>query len=98
MRLHRFQFFIPLVSGLVLAVCAGMVLSIQYHQGTAVPETEGHEPLVYHGVTASGVERWSVKTGTDARAQSVNTKTVVNTTIFHLQYYRHLPRCHSTPG
>jgi hypothetical protein len=68
-------------------VATGVVLgiSLHAHAGTAAPESEEHEPLAYHGTTACGIERWHVKTGIDAEASRVNTKTVVDTTISHLR-------------
>jgi hypothetical protein len=85
---------------LLVTVCAAIIAAgvavglVQSHQGAAAPETEAHEPLVYHGVTACGVERWFVKTGIDADARRVNTKQVASTTIFHL---RSLPAPSSLP-
>jgi hypothetical protein len=92
---HRLRFLILLAMGLLVAAGVGVGLSIQSHQITAAPESEEHEPLVYHGVTACGVERWFVKTGIDGDARKVNTKSVVNDTIFHL---RSLPSPASIPA
>jgi hypothetical protein len=95
MRRHWPRFLIALVAGLLIAAGVGFGLSTQSHQITAAPESEEHEPLVYHGVTACGVERWFVKTGIDSDARKVNTKAVVNDTIFHL---RSLPSPASIPA
>jgi hypothetical protein len=76
---------ILVVLGLIIAAGMAIGLRIQSQQGSAAPETEEHEPLVYHGTTACGVERWHVKTGIDADAHNVNQSNVVNTTISHLR-------------
>jgi hypothetical protein len=57
------------------------------HPGTAgsLAHEAEHEQTVKYGVTSCGVELWSIKTGTDSSARSVNQKTVVVTTIFHLR-------------
>jgi len=54
---------------------------------TAAPGSveQENEPIVHRGSTACGVERWFVKTGMDGDARAINTKAVVQTTIFHLR-------------
>jgi len=54
---------------------------------TASPASldQENEPIVHRGSAACGVERWFVKTGMDSDARKVNTKAVVQTTIFHLR-------------
>jgi hypothetical protein len=74
-----------LVAGVLVVAGSVIGFSFRSHSGTAAPETEEHEPLVYHGTTACGVERWHVKTGIDADARKVNQSTVASTTISHLR-------------
>jgi len=79
MRRRLIIWLTVLVSVLAVALPAYLV--------TATPrDAEGeHEPIVYRGTTACGVERWWVKTGIDGDARKVNTRTVVSTNIGHLR-------------
>jgi hypothetical protein len=77
-------------------VALGIGVSAQRSSTDAGPLSEEHENerIVMRGVTACGVERWSVKTGTDHDASKVNTKGTIPTTIIHL---RSLPAPSSPP-
>jgi hypothetical protein len=55
------------------------------HDAANASEEADREPIIFYRVTACGVERWAVKTGIDSGARLVDTKNVVNTTIFHLR-------------
>jgi len=70
----------------VLLVIAALVVMPAYLT-TAAPRAaeQENEPIINRGSTACGVERWFVKTGMDGDARKVNTKAVVQTTIFHLR-------------
>ncbi|MGI8967591.1 MAG: hypothetical protein ACR2GA_00600 [Chloroflexota bacterium] len=48
-------------------------------------EEQDQEAVIHHGVTLCGVERWTVKTGTDYDARLVNRSAPFNTTIFRLR-------------
>src|SRR5436309_292754 len=62
---------------------------------SSASEEQDREAILYHGVTACGVERWHVKTGIDPAARNVNTASVAGTTIVHLRSLKapsHLPK------
>jgi hypothetical protein len=86
------------IGALLMITIMAIVLAflLPAHQGTAgsLDQEAEHEQTVKIGVTTCGVERWGIKTGTDAGARSVNQKTVVPSTIFHL---RTLPAPSSLP-
>jgi hypothetical protein len=86
------------LSGLVAmsVLAAVLAFALPAHQGSAgsLDQEAEHEQTVKIGVTSCGVERWSVKTGTDQGARSVNQKTLVPSNIFHL---RTLPAPSSPP-
>jgi hypothetical protein len=90
----QFRWLVGLVAMSVLAVV--LAFALPAHQGSAgsLDQEAEHEQTVKIGVTSCGVERWSVKTGTDQGARSVNQKTLVPSNIFHL---RTLPAPSSPP-
>jgi hypothetical protein len=75
---------------LILLACAligGVGGSVSAGGPTPKPDAEEHEPLAHNpaAVTAScGVERWSVKTGTDADAGLIHLQSTTSTTIASL--------------
>lgn len=77
-------------------VALGIGIAAQQSSTDAGPLSAEHENerIVMRGVTACGVERWSVKTGTDGDASKVNTRTTIPTNIIHL---RSLPAPSSLP-
>jgi hypothetical protein len=74
-----------LIGATVLAIALAFVLPP--HQGSAgsLDREQEHEQIVKLGVTSCGVERWSIKTGTDSGVRSINLKTVIPSNIFHLR-------------
>jgi hypothetical protein len=68
-------------------VVAVMALAAPSYLVTAAPGSieQENELIVHRGSTACGVERWWVKTGMDRDASRVNTRAVIQTTIFHLR-------------
>jgi hypothetical protein len=89
MRQHR-----TLILMIVAPLALGLVVFTHRTLAGSRDQEGEHEAIVYHGITACGVERWSVKTGTDSDARSVNQKAIVPTTIFRL---RSLPAPSSPP-
>jgi hypothetical protein len=83
-----------LIGTTVLAVLLAFLLPAHPGSAGSLDQEAEHEQTVKIGVTTCGVERWHVKTGTDAGARSVNQKTLVPSTIFHL---RGLPAPSSPP-
>jgi hypothetical protein len=82
-RFLRAEVLVAVVLSIVLAGAAGVLLAVNggHHPASAL-EVEGeHEPTVGQ----CGVERWSIKTGTDSGAKRVNQKAVTATNIFHLR-------------
>jgi hypothetical protein len=81
---------------LTMILAAVLALLLPAHPSTAgsLDQEREHEQTVHIGVTTCGVERWGVKTGTDAGARSINQKTLVPSNIFHL---RTLPAPSSPP-
>jgi hypothetical protein len=79
--------FWVVVAGGAAAVALASALSFASHQVTAGSRDQQgeHEAIVYRGITACGVERWAVKTGTARETRAVNQKTIVPATIFHLR-------------
>ena len=71
----------------VVAVGLGLVASALQTTALAGPMGAEHENerVVMRGVTACGVERWSLKTGTDRAASRIDTKTTVPTSFIHLR-------------
>ncbi|MGH2442103.1 MAG: hypothetical protein ACRDFX_02920, partial [Chloroflexota bacterium] len=70
---------VPAVA-LLMTACGAARLS--------APSSEEHDVsyrMYHHRVVACGLERWSVKTGTDSAARRVNTRRVVNTSIAHMR-------------
>lgn len=70
--------------GLLVIVLPGLLAGTPHHAG-ASPEGEEHEPVVMHGSYGCGIERWAVKTGTDADAHKVNLRHIVTTNILSLR-------------
>lgn len=89
-----YRWLVGLVTVTVLAVA--LAFALPAHEGSAgsLDQEAEHEQTVKIGVTSCGVERWSIKTGTDAGASSVNQKSLVPANIFHL---RTLPAPSSPP-
>lgn len=80
---------IPIVVGLLVVGAAGLTADSRLAQGTATPAFEqGDKEDVFAAPDAStgscGVERWSVKTGTDADVAKVNLGSTTATTIASL--------------
>jgi hypothetical protein len=90
----RFRWLVALVTVTVLAVALAFALPAHPGSAGSLDQEQEHEQTVKIGVTSCGVERWSIKTGTDAGAKSVNQKTLVPANIFHL---RTLPAPFSPP-
>lgn len=90
----QYRWLVGLVITSVLADV--LAFALPAHEGSAgsLDQEAEHEHTVKIGVTQCGVERWSVKTGTDRDAKLVNQKTVVPANIFHL---RTLPAPSSPP-
>src|SRR5450759_5911491 len=90
----QYRWLVGLVTTTVLAVV--IPFAMPAHEGSAgsLDQEAEHEQTVKIGVTSCGVERWSIKTGTDSGAKSVNQKTLVPANIFHL---RTLPAPASPP-
>jgi hypothetical protein len=78
----------------IMAVVLAFLLSAHPGAAGSLDQEQEHEQVVKIGVTTCGVERWSIKTGTDSGARSVNQRTVVPSNIFHL---RTLPAPPSPP-
>lgn len=78
-----------LLASLALMSVLAFTLTLQreaVHTVAGSPsQQQEHEAIAYRGVTACGVERWSIKTGTDGDARSINTRAVVPTSIYHLR-------------
>jgi hypothetical protein len=78
------------LAALILIVCAliaGVGASVSAGSPTPKPDEEEREPLAHNAaaVTAScGVERWSVKTGTDADSGLIHLQSTTATTIASL--------------
>jgi hypothetical protein len=83
----QYRWLFGLVGMTVLTVV--LAFALPAHEGSAgsLDQEAEHEQTVKIGVTTCGVERWSIKTGTDAGAHSVNQKTLVPTNIFHLRTF-----------
>jgi hypothetical protein len=64
-----------------------LALLLPAHPGSAgsLDQEVEHEQTVKIGVTTCGVERWRIKTGTDAGAGSINQKLLVPSNIFRLR-------------
>jgi hypothetical protein len=90
----QYRWLAGLVTMTVLAVV--LAFALPAHEGSAgsLDQEAEHEQTVKIGVTSCGVERWSIKTGTDSGARSVNQKALVPSNIFHL---RTLPAPSSPP-
>jgi hypothetical protein len=56
-----------------------LAFALPAHEGSAgsLEQEAEHEQTVKIGVTSCGVERWSIKTGTDKGAAAVNQKAIV---------------------
>lgn len=72
--MQRARRFWIVVSMVLLALVMVVIGTIQVTRVTAGSRAEEHEneAVVYRNGQACGVERWSVKTGTDAGARSIN--------------------------
>ncbi len=72
--MQRARRFWIVVSMVLLALVMAVIGTIQVTRVTAGSRAEEHEneAVVYRNGQACGVERWSVKTGTDAGARSIN--------------------------
>lgn len=71
-----------LLAAALLTGTAGVMGATWHHPGE--PDAEEHEAVVLqpNATTGScGVERWSVKTGTDADSALINLQSTTNTTI-----------------
>jgi hypothetical protein len=70
-----------------ISVLSALALGLAWQQTTEAGitgENDDHEAVVVHANLACGVERWSIKTGTDAQARKVNTTKIYTTTLFHM--------------
>jgi hypothetical protein len=76
-----------LICTTILAVVLACLLPAHPGSAGSLDQEAEHEQTVKIGVTTCGVERWSIKTGTDAGARSVNQRTIVPSTIFHLRTF-----------
>jgi hypothetical protein len=83
-----------LLTTTIIAVVLAFLLPAHPGSAGSLDQEAEHEQTVKIGVTTCGVERWSIKTGTDASARLVNQKNVVPSNIFHL---RTLPAPSSPP-
>jgi hypothetical protein len=83
-----------LLTTTIIAVALAFLLPAHPGSAGSLDQEAEHEQTVKIGVTTCGVERWSIKTGTDASARLVNQKNVVPSNIFHL---RTLPAPSSPP-
>lgn len=83
-----------LIGTTIMAVTLAFLLPAHPGSAGSLDQEAEHEQTVKIGVTTCGVERWSIKTGTDAGAKSVNQKALVPSNIFHL---RTLPAPSSPP-
>jgi hypothetical protein len=90
----HYRWLVGLVTMTVLAVVLAFALPAHPGSAGSLDQEAEHEQTVKIGVTSCGVERWSIKTGTDAGAKSVNQKAIVPANIFHL---RSLPAPSSPP-
>jgi hypothetical protein len=81
----QYRWLVGLVTLTVLAVA--LAFALPAHEGSAgsLDQEAEHEQTVKIGVTTCGVERWSVKTGTDAGARSINQKSLLPANIFKLR-------------
>lgn len=74
---------------LLLAMIASVALAfaLPAHEGAAgsLDQEQEREQSVKIGVTQCGVERWSIKTGTDKQAKAVNLKSVVPSNIIKMR-------------
>jgi hypothetical protein len=83
-----------LIGTTILAVVLAFLLPAHPGSAGSLDQEAEHEQTVKIGVTTCGVERWSIKTGTDSGARSVNQKLLVPSNVFHL---RLLPAPSSPP-
>jgi hypothetical protein len=90
----QYRWLAGLVAMSVLAVVLAFALPAHESSAGSLDQEQEHEQTVKIGVTSCGVERWSIKTGTDAGARSINQKAPVPANIFHL---RALPAPASPP-
>lgn len=74
-----------LLSVVLGSTLVGFSLSLEMQAGAQASGENNREPIVMHRTLACGVERWSVKTGTDPSAGHVNVHVVDNTSIIHLR-------------
>ena len=85
-RISSFMNFAKRAGVAALAICATSAFAAEHFTGV-VPDAE-HEALIANPYASSGscgVERWSVKTGTDADAGSVNLSNPQGNTIVTLR-------------
>jgi hypothetical protein len=90
----QYRWLVGLVTMTVLAVVLAFALPAHPGSAGSLDQEAEHEQTVKIGVTSCGVERWSIKTGTDAGARSINQKALVPANVFHL---RTLPAPFSPP-
>jgi hypothetical protein len=90
----QYRWLVGLVTITVLAVVLAFALPAHPGSAGSLDQEQEHEQTMKIGVTTCGVERWAIKTGTDAGARSVNQKSLVPSNIFHL---RTLPAPASPP-
>jgi hypothetical protein len=83
-----------LIGTMILAVVLAFLLPAHPSSAGSLDQEAEHEQTVKIGVTSCGVERWSIKTGTDKDAKLVNQKALVPSNIFKL---RILPAPSSPP-
>src|SRR6185503_930296 len=88
MRFTRRRLVVAGVLTAVMATVIGVgVAEAGIHRRSGVPDAEEHEDVraAPNSSTGScGVERWSVKTGTDADASKINLSSTTSTTIASL--------------
>jgi hypothetical protein len=73
----------------VASIISALVLVLAWQQTTeagVTGENDDHEAVVVRNNVARGVERWSIKTGTEGQAKQVRAAKSVNTTIYYLIY------------
>src|SRR6478672_9838340 len=83
MRWLRLRWLVPALVVVVVAGVASAAIA-NSHRRNGIPDEEEHEDV--HAVAASstgscGVERWSVKTGTDADSGSITLQSTTSATI-----------------
>jgi hypothetical protein len=81
----QMRWLVALIGTTNLAVALAFLLPAHPGSAGSLDQEAEHEQTVKIGVTTCGVERWSIKTGTDAGARTVNQKLLVPSNIFHLR-------------